>query len=159
MGAGKTTVGQALARRLQWDFCDSDHELEARTGVSVATIFEIEGEPVFREREAAVIDELLQREGIVLATGGGAILHADTRRRLTERASVVYLHARPETSYARTRRNRDRPLLQVADPLGRLHTLYDLRDPLYRSVAHCVIESGHAPPAVAVQQIIDWLGV
>lgn len=154
MGSGKTTIGQLLAKRLQLPFIDSDHELELRTGVSVATIFEIEGEPAFRHREAAIIEELSGRESIVLGTGGGAILDPQTRRLLRERGMVVYLHSTAETSYERIRRNRDRPLLMVTDPLLRLRQLYELRNPLYVETAHVVVESYRDRPTAVVNDIV-----
>ena len=155
MGSGKTTIGQLLAKRLHLPFIDSDHELELRTGVSVATIFEIEGEAAFRQREAAIIEELTQREAFVLGTGGGAVLNADTRRVLRERGTVIYLHSRAETSYERVRRNRDRPLLMVTDPLARLRQLYEARHPLYTETAHHVIESYRDRPSAVVSEIAN----
>ena len=157
MGSGKTTIGQLLAKRLQWPFIDSDHELEQRTGVSVATIFEIEGESAFRHREAAIIDELSQREPIVLGTGGGAILDPQTRSVLRERGVVIYLHSTAETSYERIRRNRDRPLLMVTDPLARLRQLYEHRHPLYAETAHFVVESYRDRPTAVVNEIANVL--
>lgn len=157
MGSGKTTIGQLLARRLQLPFIDSDHELEQRTGVSVATIFEIEGEPAFRHREAALIDELTHRHPIVLGTGGGAILDPQTRSVLRERGMVIYLHSTAETSYERIRRNRDRPLLMVTDPLARLRQLYELRHPLYAETAHFVVESYRDRPTAVINEIADAL--
>ena len=157
MGSGKTTIGQLLAKRLHLSFVDSDHELEQRTGVSVATIFEIEGEAAFRHREAAIIDELSQRESIVLGSGGGAILDPQTRRVLRDRGTVVYLHSTAETSYERIRRNRDRPLLMVADPLARLKQLYEVRHPLYEDTAHFVVESYRDRPSAVVTEVIDRL--
>lgn len=157
MGSGKTTIGQLLAKRLAVPFFDSDHELEARTGVSVATIFEIEGELAFRLREAQIIDELTQRQPIILGTGGGAILNAGTREILRARGTVIYLHSTPETSYERVRRNRDRPLLMVTDPLARLRQLYELRHPLYRETAHFVVESYRDRPSAVAKEIIERL--
>ena len=157
MGSGKTTIGQLLAKRLSLPFFDSDHELEERTGVSVATIFEIEGEPAFRTREAHIIDELTQRQPIVLGTGGGAILNAETRAAMRARGTVVYLHSTPETAYERVRRNRDRPLLMVTDPLARLRQLYDLRHPLYTETAHFVVESYRDRPSAVVSEIAERL--
>ena len=157
MGSGKTTIGQLLAKRLQLPFIDSDHELELRTGVSVATIFEIEGEAAFRQREAAIIDEISGRESIVLGTGGGAILNAQTRAVLRERGTVIYLHSTAETSYERVRRNRDRPLLMVSDPLQRLRQLYAVRDPLYAATAHHIIESYRDRPTAVVNEIASLL--
>ncbi|MDQ6619626.1 MAG: shikimate kinase [Pseudomonadota bacterium] len=140
-GSGKTTLGRQLARRFGKPFHDADLELEARLGVSIPTIFEIEGEVAFRDREAAVIGELSQRSGIVLATGGGAVLRADNREHLAASGSVLYLHASPQSLWRRVRHNRHRPLLNTGDPLSRLAELYAERDPLYRSIADWVIES------------------
>jgi len=154
MGSGKTTIGQMLAKRIGMPFLDSDHELEQRTGVSIATIFEIEGEAAFRVREAALIDELTQRDGIVLGTGGGCVLNADTRTALKSRGTTVYLHSSPETSYERVRRNRDRPLLLVSDPLGRLRQLYETRHPLYQEASHLTVESYRDRPSAAVSEIV-----
>jgi shikimate kinase len=142
MGAGKTTVGRLLARRMKLRFVDSDHEIERRCGVKVPTIFEIEGEAGFRAREAQILAELTVLEGIVLATGGGAILADENRRRLAASGTVVYLCARPEALYERVRQDRNRPLLATPDPLARLRELYVQRDPLYRSVADLVIDTG-----------------
>ncbi len=158
MGAGKTTVGQLLARKLGRRFLDSDQVLEARTGVSIATIFEIEGEASFRQREAQVIDELLGKTDLVLSTGGGAVLSEPTRIRLRERAFVIYLHASPETSFARVRRHREqRPLLKVDDPLARLREIYAKRHPLYLEVADLVVETALGAPQLAVQAIVKGL--
>lgn len=142
MGAGKTTVGRLLAKHRQLDFVDSDQEIEARCGVSIPTIFEIEGEAGFRRREAAMIDELTQRRGIVLATGGGAVLDPDNRARLKARGTVVYLRAHPHELYLRTRHDRNRPLLQTEDPLQKLKALYQLRHPLYMEIADIVLDTG-----------------
>ena len=142
MGAGKTTVGRALARRLARPFLDSDHEIEARTGVRIPLIFEHEGEEGFRTRESDALDELTQRVGIVLATGGGAALRAINRERLRARGVVFYLRAQPHDLWLRTRRDKNRPLLQIDDPRARLESLFIERDPLYRECAHFVIETG-----------------
>jgi shikimate kinase len=155
MGSGKTTIGQLLAKRLNRPFFDSDHELERRTGVSVATIFEIEGEPAFRIRESQIIDELTQHMPIILGTGGGAILNAGTREVLHARGTVIYLHSTPETAYERVRRNRDRPLLMVSDPLARLRQLYEIRHPLYRETAHFVVESYRDRPSAVVAEVLQ----
>lgn len=157
MGSGKTTIGQLLAKRVGMPFVDSDHELEQRTGVSVSTIFEIEGEAAFRAREAALIDELTQMPGIVLGTGGGAILNVDSRRVLHERGTVIYLHSTAETSYERIRRNRDRPLLQVTDPLTRLRQLYAARHGLYVETAHFTVESYRDRPSAVVAEVMQRL--
>jgi len=142
MGAGKTTVGRLLARRLRRTFLDSDHEIEQRCGVPVPVIFEIEGEPGFRAREAQMIVELSAREGIVLATGGGAVLDAESRRWLAARGTVVYLHAAPADLYERVRHDKNRPLLATPDPLAKLESLYAERDPLYREIADVVVDTG-----------------
>jgi shikimate kinase len=153
MGAGKTTLGRQLARRLAKRFVDADHELEARLGVSIPTIFEIEGETGFRDREEAIIDELTRMDDIVLATGGGAVLRASSRMRLKANGTVLYLHAEPETLWQRLRNSRHRPMLQSTDPRNRLVELYQLRDPLYREVATYVIESERD----AVLRFVRWL--
>lgn len=142
MGAGKTTIGRVLARRHQLAFVDSDHEIVARCGVPIPTIFEIEGEAGFRRRESLVIDELTQRRGIVLATGGGAVLSPENRAWLKSRGTVVYLHAQPQALWLRTRHDRNRPLLQTADPLKKLQELYAVRHPLYLETAHIVLDTG-----------------
>jgi shikimate kinase len=141
MGAGKTTLGRQVARRLAKRFVDADHELEARLGVPIPTIFEIEGEPGFRDREEAIIAELVTATDIVLATGGGAVTRAGSRACLKDNGTVLYLHARPETLWLRVRHARHRPMLHAADPRARLAELYALRDPLYREVADHVVES------------------
>lgn len=140
MGAGKTTVGRQLAKRLQRRFLDSDQEIEARTGVRIPVIFEIEGEAGFRRRETQVLAELSQEHDLVLATGGGAVLAPENRGFLRDTGIVVYLHAPPEVLFDRTRHDRNRPLLQVEDPLGKLQELYRQRDPIYREVAHLVLD-------------------
>ena len=143
MGAGKTTVGRLLARRLRLRFVDSDHEVESRCGVKIPVIFEIEGEAGFRSRETQTLAELTALEGIVLATGGGAVLSAANRERLSATGTVVYLRAKPEDLYRRVRHDRNRPLLATAGaPLERLRELYTERDPLYLEVADVVMETG-----------------
>jgi shikimate kinase len=154
MGSGKTTVGRQLAKWLKWPFLDSDHEIEARTGVRIPTIFEIEGEAGFRRREAQVIAELTTRAPIVLATGGGAVLEAENRRLLRENGWVVYLDVPPGLLWERTCHDRNRPLLQVEDPLARLEALYAARDPLYRESAHFVIEGGNVSPHALTQILL-----
>jgi shikimate kinase len=158
MGAGKTTVGRLLARRLKLRFLDSDHEIEHRCGAAVPLIFDIEGEAGFRARESAVLAELTALEGVVLATGGGAVLAEDNRRRLAASGAVVYLRAQPEDLYERVRQDRNRPLLATADPLGRLRALYVERDPLYRSIADLVVDTGRQSVQALVRTLIDELG-
>jgi shikimate kinase len=141
MGAGKTTVGRQLAKKLHLEFIDADHELEARTGVSIATIFELEGEQGFRLREAELIKELVDKPGIVLATGGGAVLNADTRHLLHTKGVTLYLRARVEDLWKRTKKDRQRPLLQNTDPLKKLQQLFGERDPLYQETAHIEVDT------------------
>lgn len=142
MGAGKTSVGRVLAKRLGKTFYDSDHVIEERTGVRIPVIFDIEGEEGFRAREQAVIRELTELQDVVLATGGGAVLNAENRRLLRERGTVIYLRAAVRELINRTRHDKNRPLLQTGDPQARLATIFEQRDPLYREVAHLVIETG-----------------
>ena len=142
MGAGKTTIGRLLARHRDLEFVDSDHEIEERCGVSIPTIFEIEGEEGFRRREVCVIDELTQRHGIVLGTGGGAILDPLNRERIKARGTVIYLRCHPQELYLRTRHDRNRPLLQTDDPLTKLQALYETRHPLYMQTADIVLDTG-----------------
>jgi shikimate kinase len=157
MGAGKTTAGRMLARRLKRTFLDSDHEIERRCGVKVPVIFEIEGEAGFRKREAAVIAELAARDDIVLATGGGAVLAEANRRQLAARGTVIYLHAPPPALYERVRQDRNRPLLATADPLARLQELYAVRDRLYREVADIVIDTGRQSVQTLARQLLSRL--
>jgi shikimate kinase len=159
MGAGKTTVGRAIARRLDRPFFDSDHEVEARTGVRIPVIFEHEGEAGFREREAQVIRDLTAREGIVLATGGGAILRPENREYLNTRGLVVYLRANPHDLWLRTRKDKNRPLLQTEDPRARLEALYNVRDPLYRECAHFIVETGRPSVNGLVNMVLMQLEV
>jgi len=140
-GAGKSTLGRQLARRLNKRFVDADTELEQRLGVSIPTIFEIEGEAGFRDREEATLAELTQLSDVVLSTGGGAVLRPANRARLKDNGTVIYLHADPMVLWERVRHSRNRPLLQTSDPRNRLATLYDERDAFYREVADHVIES------------------
>lgn len=159
MGAGKTSVGKVLAKRLNKAFFDSDHVIEDRTGVKIPLIFEIEGEPGFRLRESAVLDELTAQDEIVLATGGGAILAPDNRDRLRTRGTVVYLRASVKDLLNRTRHDKNRPLLQTADPRVRLNELYQIRDPLYREVAHVTIDTGNQSLATLVNRLHQALEI
>lgn len=142
MGSGKTTIGRRLAEAMGLSFVDSDHEIEARTGASISLIFDVEGEDGFRKREATMIDELTRRPDIVLATGGGAVLREENRRALHERGLVIYVSAGIDTLLERTARDRNRPLLQTDDPRATLEALMAQREPLYREVAHLVLETG-----------------
>jgi shikimate kinase len=153
MGAGKTTIAKVLAKRLAYQFVDSDHEIVARTGVSLPTIFEIEGEEGFRKREAQVIEDLSSLRGRVVATGGGAVLRAENRASLQRSGLVVYLNVPLQTLCERTRHDKNRPLLRVSDPLLKLKELHQQRDPLYRSIADLVV-SGSRISAQSVLQLL-----
>ncbi len=157
MGAGKTTIGRQLARKLGMRFVDSDHEIEARTGASIPWIFEIEGEASFRRREADMIRELSAQDGLVLATGGGAVLNPASRALLAERGTVVYLRASIGSILQRTAHDKNRPLLQTADPRAKLEELLAQRDPLYREIADLVIDTGRPNVQSMVQIILDQL--
>lgn len=152
-GAGKTTLGRQLARRLAKQFLDADRELERMLGVSIPTIFEIEGELSFRNREEAMLAELAQRTGVVLATGGGVVLRPANRECLKANGTVVYLHADPEVVYHRVQASRNRPLLNTPDKLARLRELYAIRDVLYREVADVTIESDRGEIARLAAQL------
>ena len=141
MGAGKTTIGRLLAQKLKLEFIDSDQEIEARTGADIPWIFDVEGEAGFRDREQRVIAELTQRDGILLATGGGVVLQPENRLALAGRGIVVYLYTSLEQQLERTGRDRHRPLLQGADPAETLRQLMAVRDPLYREIADHVVET------------------
>lgn len=143
MGAGKTSVGRYLAKRLGKTFYDCDHEIERRTGVKIPVIFDIEGEAGFRVRETAVLGDLTNLQDIVLATGGGAVIDAQNRRALAGHGTVVYLRASPADLWQRTRNDRNRPLLQTADPHARLQQLFTDRDPLYREIATIIEDTGN----------------
>lgn len=157
MGAGKTTVGRALAKKLNKRFIDSDHEIEARTGASIPLIFEIEGEASFRQREAEVIRDLTAQTDIVLATGGGAILRAENRECLKTRGTVIYLRASVNSILQRTAHDKNRPLLQTADPRRRIEELAREREPYYREIAHIVVETGRPNVQSLVQVILSQL--
>ncbi len=153
MGAGKSTVGKLIARRLERRFIDSDYALEERCGVKIPTIFEMEGEAGFRKREAQIIDELTREQPIVLATGGGAVLLPENRKVLAERGTVIYLHANPIELWHRTKGGEGRPLLQHGDSKAILENLYAIRDPLYREIADFIIETGKP----SVNQLVSSL--
>jgi shikimate kinase len=157
MGAGKSAVGRQLARLLHLDFADSDEDIEARTGVDIAFIFEKEGEEGFRKREAKVIDDLTQRDGIVLATGGGAIVEPQNRSHLGARGFVIYLHTTVDQQLARTRKGRERPLLDNDDPRAVLETLMATREPMYREIADLTIETDSRKVRAVANEILDRL--
>lgn len=157
MGSGKTTVGRALAQRLDLPFTDTDRVLVERTGVPVATIFEIEGEEGFRRRESAVLAELAAGEDRVVATGGGAVLDAANRALMRSRGTVVYLRARLDHLWERTRHDSTRPLLATPDPRATLAALLEARDPLYREAAHIIVDTGSQSAATLVSRVVAAL--
>ena len=157
MGAGKSTVGVRLARRLDRVFIDVDRELECRLGVDIPTVFDLEGEAGFRRRESQLIDELTAREGLVMATGGGAVLLPQNRQALSARGLVVYLRATPADLWQRLRRDKHRPLLRSDNPRQRVFDLVEERDPLYLEIADLIVSTGRQPVDLAVLSIIDWL--
>ena len=162
MGAGKTSVGRMLAKRMNKDFYDADAEIERTTGVKIPVIFDIEGESGFRAREEKVIERLTALHDIVLATGGGAILSPANRARLRQHGRVIYLRAAPEDLWRRTRRDRNRPLLQTANPLAKLKELHAQRDPLYSEVADLVVDTGAQSVGnltTHIQQLLAGLGL
>ena len=156
-GSGKTTIGRQLARRLGLEYFDSDHVIELRIGCSIRTYFEHEGEDRFRDVESEVLDELTQKRGAIISTGGGSVLREVNRQRLQERCQVIYLNSHPDDLFRRLRHDVNRPLLQVADPLTRLRDLHGLRDPLYRATAHFIVETGRPSVATLVNMIVMQL--
>lgn len=156
-GSGKSTVGRQLARRLQLPFFDSDHVIEQQLGCSIREYFEREGEERFRDVEASVIDELTLQGRCVVSTGGGAVLRPANRKNLHERGQVIYLNSSPDELFRRLRHDTNRPLLQVADPLGRLRDLHKTRDPLYRETAHFIVDTGRPSVATLVNMIVMQL--
>ena len=158
MGAGKTTLGRQLADHLQYPFYDSDNVICQRTGVNIPTIFEIEGEQGFRQRESMVIQELTAMDNIVLATGGGAVLREENRHCLRNRGTVIYLHVLPEILFERTKYDKNRPLLQVADPLSKFRELYETRHELYCQTAHMILEVGKSGCQTTLNRIFELVG-
>jgi shikimate kinase len=157
MGAGKSTIGRLLARELKYPFKDSDREIEARTGADIPWIFDVEGEEGFRQREEAMIAELTAENGIVLATGGGVVMRPANRKALAEGGLVVYLRTSVEQQLQRTAKDRQRPLLQNADPEKVLRELMAKRDPLYREIADLIIDTDQRGPKVVVNAIVSRL--
>ena len=157
MGAGKSAVGRQLARLLHLEFLDSDEEIEARTGVDIPFIFEKEGEAGFRRREAKVIEDLSQKDGIVLATGGGAVMDPQNRNHLGARGFVIYLHTSVDQQLSRTQKGRDRPLLANDDPRAVLEALMATREPLYREIADLTVETDGRKVRAVANEILDRL--
>lgn len=153
MGAGKSTVGRHLAAVTGKRFLDSDQEIERKTGAEIDLIFELEGEPGFRRRESRILEQLAGMQGIVLATGGGAVLEPDNRTLLKHEGIVVYLTAAPEVLARRTARDKKRPLLQTVDRLNRIRDLMNDREPIYRELADLVVDTGRCTVRRAVDQI------
>ena len=155
MGAGKTTVGRLLAIALHYDFIDCDAELERRNGVRIATMFELEGEAGFRDRESQLLDELTAREGVVLATGGGAVLRPENRARLHERGLVIFLEVSAAEIARRTLHDTSRPLLNAPDRVARIETLLEQRLPLYRDTSHLRFRSPARNPRRLAAAILE----
>jgi len=159
MGAGKTTMGRQLAKKLNYQFFDSDHVIEERTGADIPLIFEKEGEEGFRKREQLVIDELTQMNNIVLATGGGAVLLPENRHNLKNRGIVIYLHSSVDHLIERTRLDKNRPLLQTDDPAARLREIMTTREPLYKETADIIINTGKKSIRSVINVILDQLNI
>ncbi|VAW95176.1 Shikimate kinase I [hydrothermal vent metagenome] len=157
MGSGKTTIGRQLAKQLNMAFFDSDHEIEAKTGANIPLIFELEGEKGFRKRETTMLDELTQKNSVVLATGGGAVLAAENRKMLRQRGIVIYLSATTEQLWERTRLDKNRPLLQTGNPREKIDALLEQRDPLYKEIADIVIDTGTGNIKTTIKQIVAQL--
>lgn len=157
MGAGKTTIGKLLAKKLKKTFYDTDHEIEKKLGVRVSVIFELEGEAGFRKRETQMIDELSQKKDIILATGGGAVLSEENRAILKSRGQVIYLNAKPQSLAKRMAYDKDRPLLKEGNILDTLTKLHEERHPLYLKVASFVVDTGQQKTQTIIQKIESLL--
>jgi shikimate kinase len=157
MGAGKTTIGKYLAQQLKLGFADTDSEIEVRTGADIPWIFDVEGEEGFRDREQRVVEEMTLWDDVVLATGGGVVLRPENRRALAGRGFVIYLYATVDEQVRRTRRDRQRPLLQNGDPEQILRELMAVRDPLYREIADHIIETDSCSPKTVAQRLMREL--
>ncbi len=153
MGAGKTTIGKLLAKKLKKTFYDTDHEIEKKLGVKVSVIFELEGEEGFRKRETQMINELTSKKDIILATGGGAVLSEENRLLLKERGKVIYLNAKPQQLAKRMAFDKDRPLLQQGNMLDTLNNLYKERHPLYLQVSSFVVDTGQQKTQTIINKI------
>lgn len=154
MGVGKSTIGRLLAAQLNMPFFDSDREIEYATGADIPWIFDVEGEQGFRIREARMIDTLSRREGIILATGGGAILAPESRSNLHSRGIVVYLRASVAQQLERTGKDKNRPLLQTENPLAKIKELIKIREPLYRETAHVAVDTSRRSPRSVTAEIL-----
>lgn len=152
-GSGKSTIGKVLSRHLNLEFIDADQELVSRTGVSIANIFQVEGEAGFRTRESQLLAALCQRDRLLLATGGGVVLRQDNRELLQRTGIVIYLHATLDHLWQRTRHDSRRPLLQTENPRSVLKSLLEVRDPLYRQVADLTVETGRQSIGKLVSEI------
>lgn len=159
MGAGKSTIGRHLADELHLEFYDSDQEIERRTGADIAWIFDLEGEDGFRAREENVINDLTDKQGIVLATGGGSVVNKAVRNRLSARGIVVYLQTTIDKQVARTQRDKRRPLLQKGDPEQVLRALAEQRNPMYEEVADYVVDTDDQSARAVANQIISKIGL
>ena len=157
MGTGKSTIGKQLAKLLDYQFDDTDWEIQRRTGVDIPTIFDFEGEAGFRKRESAVVDALSEIDRLVLATGGGVVLDVENRKALTGRGVVVYLHCSPEQQYERTLKYKNRPLLQTEDPLQRLVSLMEEREPIYREMADIIVVTENRSAQSVAKEIVRRL--
>jgi len=158
MGAGKSTIGRELADKLHLEFFDSDHEIERRTGADIAWVFDLEGEEGFRKREESVIEDLSERQGIVLATGGGSVISSQVRNRLSARGFVVYLETTIDKQVARTQRDRRRPLLQTEEePRTVLENLAVERNPLYEEIADVIVQTDDQSAKVVASKIVERL--
>ncbi len=157
MGAGKSTVGRALAKRRKMQFFDSDRVIEERTGVDIPTIFEIEGEDGFRDREQQVIEDLVKQKGVIIATGGGSLVRKENRKVLTESGNVIYLCATPHQLYSRIRYDKSRPLMQTDNPLQTLTDLLNSREQYYLDTANLIIRTGKYRIAMTIKQIENGL--
>ncbi len=157
MGAGKSTIGKYLAQHLKLRFADTDTEIEERTGADIPWIFDVEGEPGFRDREQQVVEEMTLWDDIVLATGGGVVMRPENRQALAGRGFVVYLRATVDEQVRRTRRDQRRPLLQTGNPEEVLRNLMAIRDPLYREIADHIIETDGCSPRTVAQRLVQEL--
>ena len=157
MGAGKSTIGRQLAQQLNMDFIDSDAVIEERTGADISWIFDLEGEEGFRKREERIINELTQMQGIVLSTGGGAVLSKESRNYLSARGIVIYLETTVEKQFQRTQRDKKRPLLQTENPRQTLEELAKIRNPLYEEIADIVLQTDEQSAKVVASNIIDLI--